>query len=275
MMAIKNLLVPFNGSETSKNALRAALLMHRKYGAHLTGILAHEGKREKFSSRPWVPDNVRGILEEAIQKNESLVEAQFRALASENVPEDMLHWISLSGEPDNTIAQYACMYDITLVGQHDHTAIADIDLHPERIALKAGRPVLVIPTAYDETTISKPAVLAWDGRRAATRALNDAMLILETKQKVNVVSFGDDIRPPLKGIDVVSSLQRHGVSAKRIRHSATSRNVGKDILSYCHDVDAGMLVMGAFEHSLFREELFGGPTKYVLENAHIPVLMAH
>lgn len=274
-MAIKNLLVAFNGSETSKNALRAGLLMQRKYSAHLTGILAHEGKRDRFNDRAWLPDNVRDVLEAAIHNNEAEVEAQFRELTGGEVSDEMLHWITLSGEPDHTVAQYARMYDITLVGQYRDPTTADINLHPERIALKSGRPVVVVPADYDEETITKPVVLAWDGRRAATRAMNEAMLILETKQHVSVVSFGDEIRPPLKGIDVVTSLRRHEISAERVRRPSTSRNPGKDILNYCREVDAGTLVMGAFEHSLVREELLGGPTKYVLENAHLPVLLAH
>ena len=74
---------------------------------------------------------------------------------------------------------------------------------------------------------------------------------------------------------MVSALQRHDVPASRIRRPAASRNVGQDILNYCHEVDAGLLIMGAFERSLLREEIFGGPTKFILENATLPVLLAH
>lgn len=274
-MAICNLLVAFNGSQSSESALRAALLMQQKYDAHLTGLLAHEGKRDRFSDRPWVPDSVRSILKTAIQEEEADFESRFRAAASGTVPDDKLHWITLTGEPDQTVAQYACLFDFTIVGQHRHDGPADVDLHPERIALKSGRPVLIIPGTFDEESIHRRAVLAWDGRRAATRALNDAMQILETKLEVDIVSFGDDIRPPLKGIDVVSALNRHDVAARRVRRPAKSRNNGKDILAYCGEVDAGMLVMGAFEHSVFREEIFGGTTRYVLDHAEIPVLMSH
>ena len=274
-MAIKNLLVAFNGSETSKNALGAALLMQQKYDAHITGILAHEGKRDRFSQHQWVPENVRGILNDAIQQNVTEVEAQFYAQAGPTVQTEKLHWISLSGQPDHTVSQYACMFDFTLIGKHDNEVSTDIDLHPETITLKSGRPVLIVPSKMDKETMAKTAVLAWDGRRSATRALNDAMLILETKQNVDVVSFGQDIRPPLDGVDVVSALQRHDVPASRIRRPAASRNVGQDSLNDCHEVDAGLLIMGAFERSLLREEIFGGPTKFILENATLPVLLAH
>lgn len=274
-MAIKNLLVAFNGSESSETALGIALLMQDKYDAHITGLLAHQGKRDRFSQRPWLPDNVRAIIEDSVRADEQAIEARYRARLG-NVPEDKVHWITLSGEPDSTVAQYACLFDITVIGRHTMHDTADASLHPERIALKSGRPVLVVPPeAPHKDAIHRPAVLAWDGARAATRALNDAMLILETKQRVDVLSIGDAVRAPLDGIDVTTALERHGVDAQRVRRQRSARTVGDDILTYCDQSGAGLLVMGAYEHSAFREELFGGTTVHVLSKARIPVLISH
>jgi nucleotide-binding universal stress UspA family protein len=35
------------------------------------------------------------------------------------------------------------------------------------------------------------------------------------------------------------------------------------------------LVLGAFSHSRLQEMILGGVTKYVLEHAEVPLLMAH
>ena len=40
-MAIKNILVAYNGTESSDCAVRLGLLMANKYDAHLTGVLTH------------------------------------------------------------------------------------------------------------------------------------------------------------------------------------------------------------------------------------------
>jgi len=274
-MAIKNILVAFNGSEASENALLVAAQMQKKYGAHVTGLLAHEGQRDTFARRPWVPKNVREIIETAVQSEETRLETRFREVLR-TAPKDKVHWITLAATPDSTVAQYACMYDITIVGRHMANEPAETSLHPERIAMKAGRPVLVVPPGdLDPKFIDKPTVLAWDGARAATRAMNDAMLILETKQRVDVISIGSDIRPPLDGIDVVAALARHGVNAKRIRREKGARRIGEAILAYCDEAGAGLLVMGAFEHSMFRQELLGGTTMSVIQNAKNPVLISH
>ena len=41
------------------------------------------------------------------------------------------------------------------------------------------------------------------------------------------------------------------------------------------DIDADLMVMGAYGHSRFREAIFGGATRSMLEDARLPVLMAH
>lgn len=40
-------------------------------------------------------------------------------------------------------------------------------------------------------------------------------------------------------------------------------------------LNAGMLVMGAYGHSRFREAVMGGATRSMLEQMAVPVLMAH
>jgi nucleotide-binding universal stress UspA family protein len=276
-MAIKNILVAYNGSESSEAAVGTAMLMHAKHGCHVTGILVHAGQREKLTTHSWVPENVRSLIAEKVHALEEQHEAGFRALVGDKIPEDQLHWITLFGNSDATVAKYACMYDLTLVGRYDAVeGHADLELHPEEIALKSGRPVFVIPRGHAPAVITEKAVVAWNGQRAVTRAVTDAMQILETKQKVDVVSIEDgSVRPPLDGIGIATALTRHGVAVDRVRLNHEGGKIGAEILSYCDKVGAGMLVMGAYEHSVFRERLMGGTTQYVLRHANLPVLMSH
>jgi len=44
---------------------------------------------------------------------------------------------------------------------------------------------------------------------------------------------------------------------------------------HCEDMQADLLVMGAYGHSRFREALLGGATRDMLERAEIPVMMHH
>jgi nucleotide-binding universal stress UspA family protein len=46
-------------------------------------------------------------------------------------------------------------------------------------------------------------------------------------------------------------------------------------LQECKDRGVGLLVMGAYEHSKFREDLFGGVTNEILQECPVPVLLSH
>ncbi|HEX8405996.1 MAG TPA: universal stress protein, partial [Duganella sp.] len=85
-------------------------------------------------------------------------------------------------------ARYA---DLVVVGQDnpsDPDTVATFDL-PEYAALQGGRPVLVVPYAGQFERIDRHALVAWDGSRAATRALTDALPLLRRSGAVTLVLF--------------------------------------------------------------------------------------
>jgi len=55
----------------------------------------------------------------------------------------------------------------------------------------------------------------------------------------------------------------------------STQPIGHVLLEKSKEVGADMMVMGAYTHSRLRHMMLGGPTSVVLQNAEIPVLMAH
>ena len=51
--------------------------------------------------------------------------------------------------------------------------------------------------------------------------------------------------------------------------------VGELLLNELRKDSSDMLVMGAFGHTRLREMVFGGATRYVFKNLHVPVLLSH
>lgn len=275
MMAVKNILVAVNESTGSADAVQAALQMQAKYDAHLTGILVHYGNPDRFAAENWVPGNVQRIMESGIHRREAGVEESFRAAAEGRVPAEKLHWLALSGAPDDTLSKYVAMYDVLVMGRNASRSHPATDLHPERVAMKSGRPILVVPTPWDPACIDRRAVLAFDGRKAASRVIHDAMLYLETKTHVDVVSSGEKMFRPENSIGPVDLLARHGVKAERVRLPGRGRHFGEELLAWCNKVEAGVLFTGVYEQGIFREELLGGATRHVLDHARIPVMISY
>ena len=70
-------------------------------------------------------------------------------------------------------------------------------------------------------------------------------------------------------------LVRHGVQAEVSVLARTLPRVSDVLARHVRDLDAGLLVMGAYGHSRFREAILGGATRDMLEAAEVPVFLAH
>ena len=275
-MSIKNLLVAYNGSESSDAALRLAALMHKKYDAHVTGLLAHQSAQARLQQETWIPEDLKSTLGEVEAARHDSIKQAFYAWANDQVADNRLHWLEQYGSSDQTVADYSLLFDVTIAGRRDVLIGSErYEYHPERIAARSGRPVIVVPRNFSETQIHEHAVLAWDGNRAATNAMWAAMSILETKQRVTVVKVEtSQTGQPLPGIDVETALARHGITAELVLLSPGKGGASEAILEHCEKEKAGLLVMGAFQSGAFREKLFGSTSKVILEAAPIPVLIS-
>jgi nucleotide-binding universal stress UspA family protein len=139
-------------------------------------------------------------------------------------------------------------------------------------------PVLVIPPAGMPTAEPKRIVLAWNQSREALVAARRAMPFLRRAEMVQIVV----VDPPTHGPErsdpgglLCQYLVRHGVHAEVSVLARTLPRVSDVLARQVRDVDAQLLVMGAYGHSRFREAILGGTTRDMLENAEVPVFMAH
>ncbi|MEM9783538.1 MAG: universal stress protein, partial [Pseudomonadota bacterium] len=222
----------------------------------------------------YIPAEARAIIDKhnatVLDEIEAGFAAQQRALALG----ERLVLQTLQGRVDDTLARAARNHDMVVMGAHDDSATdRHVLQHPDRMALTAGRPVVVVPPGYDAEATHGPVLIAWNGSRAAARSMSDALALTAVGEEVVVLSVGDDPLPrPIE--ETVRHLTRHGLDA-RAEHADMDAGVAETILAHAERLDARLLVMGAFEHSKFRVDLVGGITATVLAGARVPVLLAH
>ena len=276
-MAIKNLLIAYNGSDSSEAALDCALIMRDKYDAHLTGILAYSLPPQNQAASSWIPKEVRESIDKANAQAAIDIGLKFKQRIQSSSAPDKIHWISKRGEADETVARYARQYDLTILGRYDAVLGEEQpELHPDMIAMVSGRPVLLIPREFDMSEFHEHAVLAWDGKRASSRALSDAMQLLESESRVTIVTVEDGhAERALPEINVETALQRHGLETERVHLKRKGRSVGHRLLEFLEEKQPNILVMGAYEHSKFRQSILGGVTNSVLKKAKVPIMISH
>jgi nucleotide-binding universal stress UspA family protein len=274
-MSIRSILAAYVGNATGSSGLRLAIHMARKYDAHLTGIVWHGPSPLETRYSSYMTREIRQLLSARDTEVVDEIRADFDARVKEADLSSGADFLDLGSASDFSLAECARGYDVIVMSSRaaelgqEHFAA-----RPDVVALRSGRPVILVPPDYDVDSLGEHAVVAWDGKRAAARALGDAMHILETKEKVTILTIGE--KPTTgPGADITELLAHHGIETERLVRPAGSKGIGQTILDACHETGAGLLIMGAYEHSKFSEDLLGGVTRDILENARLPVLMSH
>jgi len=279
-MAIKDLLVAYDGNEASQKAVQFAVQMAKKYDASVTGL--HIYRTEKYEShvRRWIPENVLKTVRQAEQDVEASIESQFHKQVEESGLGGKAKWISTEGVPDVLMPRYVRYFDMLILGQFtdvEHTRSGT--LNAEELLLRSGKPLIVVPKSYQVRPFNEEAVVAWDGSRSAARALTDAMQILETKEKLDVLrlisSDEDESKRVLPEHDLIAHLQAHGINANLVQLKTGRGAAGQTILKHCEETQPDVLVMGAYGRGKFGTILFGSTAQHVLKNMVVPVFMSH
>ena len=139
-------------------------------------------------------------------------------------------------------------------------------------------PVLIVPPKGMKAAQPKRIIVAWNQSREALVAARRAMPFLKRADMVQIVV----VDPPAHGPErsdpgglLCQHLVRHGVKAEVSVLARTLPRVSEVLARQARDLDADMLVMGAYGHSRFREAILGGATRDMLESADVPVFLAH
>ncbi len=101
------------------------------------------------------------------------------------------------------------------------------------------------------------------------------MPLLRRADKVSILSIDPPEDAHIAGFDISAHLARHGVNTEAVRTVSGDISVGDILLSESADLDADMIVMGAYGHSRLREFILGGVSQHLLETMTVPVFMAH
>lgn len=147
----------------------------------------------------------------------------------------------------------------------------------EAALFNAGCPVVCIPEGA-KAEMPKHVVVGWNESAEALRAIRASLPYLQAADVVHVAvidppSHGPDRSDP--GGPLAGMLSRHGVHCDISVMARSGGRIGDVLSQHVADKDAGLLVMGGYGHSRFREAVMGGATRYMLEHAKVPVFMAH
>jgi nucleotide-binding universal stress UspA family protein len=279
-MSLKNILVHVDDSAQCKQRLDVACSLARQHGAHLSGIYV--------VPLPIVPAVMStGYIPETFIAEQEQLERERAAKAKDLFDKHMAtagiaaEWRQGEGSFASIVSLNARYADLAIVSQFDPSSRIGYEMLelPADVALSAGRPVLVVPYIGAGRSIGTNVLVGWNASREATRAVNDALPILERAKKVTVLAVdperGFHGQGEVPGADIALHLARHGVKAEASQTATGDIDVGDVLLSRAADLGADLIVIGAYGHSRMREFIMGGVTRHLLQHMTVPVLMSH
>ena len=148
----------------------------------------------------------------------------------------------------------------------------------EAALFDGAAPVLVVPGENEPLSQPKVVTLAWNESQESLNAAKAALPLLQSANIVRVLV----IDPAKHGANrsdpgglLSTFLARHGIRVEIDVLSKSLPRVSDVILRHAKDKKSDLIVMGAYGHSRLRESILGGATRHMLEQADVPVFMAH
>lgn len=179
----------------------------------------------------------------------------------------------------NAVAQETRYADVVILPKPYGPDGSDAAVAVTEAALFGGKvPVLVLGSAAKWQGRHRRIVLAWNESPEALRATRAAFPLLKNADLVDVVVVDPRASGPERsdpGGALSEMLVRHGIKAQVSVVAKTLPRVSDLILRQARESGADLIVMGAYGHSRLRESILGGATRAMLEQADVPVFMAH
>ena len=265
-MQFGDILVCLDGSETGRKRTAIALALAARTHARVTGYYLPPPRGLPIEDFLDTPPTV--ILDtESVE-----FERQLRLSGVDGT------WVlGIASRAIEDIVNHARCADLVVAGLGfpDDPASNPQGIDIEQLIVQCGRPVLGIPIANLPSKIGQNIMVAWDGSRESTRALNDALPFLREAATVTIVSIDGNPASVPSPNNVVAHLERLGIPATIDALLDFELPIGEELLSRIERAEIDLLVAGAFGHSRLWERLFGGASRTILHQMMVPVLVSH
>jgi nucleotide-binding universal stress UspA family protein len=287
MSTFASILVHVDEADHCPHRLTIAAMLARRYGAALCAVYVEPPLVLQLYFPGEVGPALVGILEQQLREARTKALANFEALKRDH---PTATWREIKISDDDFLADKIEVFgrearyaDLAIVGQSISAEARRTGpgLLPEELVMETGRPVLVVPHVGQFRTVGERALVAWTDTRESARALGDAMPMLKQAKAVTLlhVSETDGSQPERARKQMARALEYlriNGITASLdIVPKGDSVSAAEMLLSRAADLDADLLVMGAYGHSRLRELVLGGATREILGSMTLPVLLAH
>jgi len=282
---IKRILVPYDGSASSRSALSIGLSIARITRAELRGLYVEDMDRfTRLSLVTAITENLTGqpitrepLQAEAAAEEEAAVAAELQLLTEEFKSECRgagveMNFRAVRGSPSEVITAAARSVDLVVMGNRGrHVGIDEkgSGATVSAILAQTTRPLLVVP---DEPLGVSTIVVAYDGGAASERVLRAAAELasymeLDEIHLITVAPSKDEaIAIQAPAFDYLQAYELH------VKPVTLDGKPYEAITRYARSVDASVIALGAFGSNSILRRLFGSTAQHLIGETESAVL---
>jgi nucleotide-binding universal stress UspA family protein len=273
-MTYKTILVYAEADATKDTQLHCAVGLADVFKSTLVGLAAETTPLVRLGSLAAHAAMGSSLVNSPLalmNENLAVAEANFRSAAGTRP----LLWRTDWAPPTRALMEHARLADLIVVRRPDviepHRTV-----DPAALVIGCGRPVLLCPSELDYLAPG-PVVVAWKNTREAHRAVADALPLLRRSQDVVILEVCSEVEvgaAALRTKDVVEALGRHGIEARAEVVANPRITTSEAILEQADQINAALIVAGAYGHTRLQEWVMGGVTAQMLKQDRF-VLLSH
>lgn len=279
-MQYKNILVYLDRGQSNIERVNSALAIAKAHDATLTGVVVNALPASSVLQRLGISKD-EALLEQARVNAQTIVERFLMQAEEAGIEVDTRVIECVEGKAPEKLARMARVYDLAIMRQanpdKDNTAF--INELSEEVMFSSGRPVFYMPYIGAHSIPCRTGLIAWDGSKASTRAVHDALPLLEMMESVTIlvvdpenVEYYGDSKP---GEEISRHLNAHGIKNTVSRVPKGDASTSTVILNELSNTGADILIMGGYGTPKLREVMWGGVTRTLFECMTVPVFMSH
>ncbi|MEI8658378.1 MULTISPECIES: universal stress protein [Vibrio] len=281
-MSVKSIIMPFASKEDGEQRLEGALNVARFFDAHLDVLHAQVGTEKLMPSEKLLVtrkfyDQIDKLVRDYVHDDMVQAKQSFERLcALLNIGDEVVgsnkssaKWHDIFGYRGEIVAVWGKVSDLIIIPQslNGQTSVSF-----EAAVNHGGKPILVMPrkqTFFNPETI----MIAWNGDKPGANAVNSALPLLKKAKQVVVVTSEKYLPKQPTQVDLARYLSRHNIDVECITFTHKSRNTGSQLLEVASEINADVIVSGAFAHQKIHQKVFGGVTQKLLMRSNIPLWM--
>lgn len=270
-MSWARIMAPLSGGPGDDLVIGAAVTLAQAFGAEAAMVYAPTDVADVM---PWTGEGFLGgvqttaleTLREAAAAGEKAAREAVAAVAY-----DKSRFIALDTPVWASLAVESRLSDVVVFSDDSARGRGPLADYFQQMIADEQRPVMI---ARAGLAVGGTAVVAWDGGKEASRAARLASPLLKRAERVVILAAPKASSRVFDPAQLQAYYAARGLSSE-VRVLEQSGEIAPTLLSTAGELEAKVLVAGAYGHTRLKEFIFGGATRTLLGSDGPSLFLSH